>query len=34
VVELRAVNSEAGIDRRIRVRIKPGETVIKRHSFP
>jgi serine/threonine protein kinase len=34
VVELRAVNPEAGIDRRIRVRIKAGETVIKRHSFP
>jgi serine/threonine protein kinase len=34
VVELRAVNPEAGIDRRIRVRIKPGKTVIKRHSFP
>jgi eukaryotic-like serine/threonine-protein kinase len=32
-IELRAVNEKAGIDKIIRVRIKPGEVVLKRHSF-
>jgi serine/threonine-protein kinase len=33
-VKLRAVNDEAGIDRWITVRIKPGQVVTRRHNFP
>ncbi len=32
-IRLRAVNKEAGIDRIITIRVKPGELVVKRHSF-
>jgi hypothetical protein len=34
VVRLRAVNEKEGIDAVITVLIKPGQLVVKRHTFP